>query len=612
MKRILPLLGLVFSFVFLAQVNEAQALSRSPASINFSNTLVGSTSAPQEARLLRGLTLFAEVASISISGSSDFSIPPGGDQCSGRTLLFIPSISQCSVTVVFSPTSSGFQTATLHLNTTAGNRRVDLSGTGTSPDISFSSVSFNDTNVGSSDTQTITVTNNGSADFDVAIVGLSGTNSDQFLITSDNCTGNVLTSGGGSCDVEVRFTPENGGSFNAQLNVLSATLPSAFLALTAEGLNPDVAVSVPAFSTTDVGSSDTQTFVVTNNGSGDLNVSVILISGASSGQFSINQDNCSGTVVSALGGTCAVDITFRPETDGTLNAIFNVISGNASGTAAPFSADATFTSLAFSPLTFNNTQVEESDVQTVTVTNNGSSSFSVLGLSLSGVNPTQFAISEDNCTGQVLAGLGVGSCTVNLSFNPQSVGIFLANLNVLSPTGVSSTSFNATGVTADTALLGLSATSLTYQTSAIGTASDSQTLTLSNTGNADLVLGNVLITGLNAATFTVSSDECSSTVLSAGNTCNLLIVYTGSAVATQTGVLVVASNDTISPNRVTLTGSVVLPTPSVVPVTPSTNVAVQGGSCALAMGTSIPSAMSWLFEIAAMLSIFSFIRRKQN
>ncbi len=611
MKKIIA--SVLFSFLLLTSVREAQALSRSPSSLAFPNTLVGSTSAPQQALLLRGLTLYADVGTISISGSADFSIPPGGDQCTGRTLLLIPSVSQCSVTVVFSPTVAGYQTATLHLNTSAGNRTVALSGTGTNPDIVFSSVSFNATNVGSFDTQTVTITNNGTADFDVAFVGLMGTNPNLFLITSDHCTGNVLTAGGGNCDVDVRFTPENGGSFDAQLNVASASLPSASLALTADGLNPDVAVTVPVFANTDVGSSDTQTFTVTNNGSGDLNVTAILLSGASSGQFSINQDNCSGTVVSAAGDTCTVDVTFRPETDGTLNAIFNVLSSNAPGNASAFSADATFTSLVFTPLTFANTQVGESDIQTVTITNTGSSDFLVMGLTLSGVDPDQFAISQDNCTGQTLAGSGVGTCTVALAFNPQTVGISLANLNVLSPTGVSSTSFNATGITAATPLLALSATSLTYQTSAVGAASDSQTLTLSNTGNADLIFTNILITGPNASTFTVNSDGCSSTVLSSGASCNLVIIYTGSAVATQTGVLIVSSNDTFSANRVTLTGSVVLPTPSVTPVNPANNGSIQGGpasGCSLSMLPSSFSISAWSL-LGLSLVVFGWIRTRK-
>ncbi len=241
-----------FSLMLLGSIQSAQALSRSPASLEFLNTLVGSSSSPQQALLLRGHTLYARVTSVSLSGSADFAIPAGGDQCTGRTLLLIPSISQCSVTVVFSPTSSGLQNAELHLNTTAGNRTVSLSGTGTNPDISFSAVSFNPTNVGSADTQNITVTNNGSADYDVSFVGLSGGNADQFLITSDDCTSHVLSSGGGSCQVAVRFRPENGGSFTSQLNVSSTSFPSASLALSAQGLSPNLAVSVPTFNPTDV------------------------------------------------------------------------------------------------------------------------------------------------------------------------------------------------------------------------------------------------------------------------------------------------------------------------------------------------------------------------
>lgn len=593
----------VFTLIVFASIHPAHALSRSPESLEFPNTRVASSSSAQQVLLLRGHTLYARITGVSLSGSSDFSIPAGGDQCSGRTLLLIPSISQCSVSVVFSPTSSGSQNAELHLNTTAGNRSVSLSGTGTNADVSFSAVSFNPTNVGASDTQNVTVTNNGSADYDIAFVGLSGGNADQFLITADDCTSHVITAGGGSCQVAVRFRPENGGDFSTQLNISSLSFPSASLALNAQGLSPNLAVSIPSFNPTDVGSSDTQRFSVTNNGSGDLNISAILISGANAGQFAIHQDNCTGATVAASGGICEVDVSFLPETDGNLNAVFNVISQNAAGTAVAFSADASFTNLAFSPLNFANTEVADRNTQTLSISNLGHSDFLVMGLTLSGANPDQFSISEDACTGQTLAGNGLGSCTVNVNFNPQTVGIFLANLNVLSPGGISSTSFSATGLTQATPLLALNATQLTYVTSAVGAVSNPLTLTLSNSGNANLLLNNLLITGSHASTFTVQSDACSSTILAPGNSCEVVISYTGSAVANQTAVLVVSSNDDISENRVVLEGEVILPTPS---ITPSTG---TGSGCAL---SSIPGSASAFFGIWILMFTTLFWTRSRK
>ncbi|GEM_PF-4728930 len=519
MKRLFPHVSLIgiFFLGLVYPVSSLFALSRSPATINFPNTPVGNTSAPIEGRLLRGSTVLAVVTSVSITGSSSFTIAPGGDQCTGKTLA--SPVNNCSVFVVFTPSNTVAQSGVLQFNTTAGNQTINLTGTGTSPTITFSAPSFSTTNVGSTDTKSITITNVGASNYDVANVTLSGTNSSLFQISQNNCNAHVLAPGGGFCTVSVTFSPSSGGSFSANLNVLSQTLSSASLAFSALATNPNLSISTPSFNSTDIGGADTQTFTLTNNGNGVLQVASLLLSGVDVGVFGISEDNCSGLSLAASGGTCTVNITFRPAWVGTVDGTLNVQSSNAAGNSAAFSAEGFDALLTFSPVIFGVIDVGSSELQTITVTNFGNSTYAVNGVSLSGTNPSQFFISQDHCTGQNLIAGGLGSCTLELGFHPLAAGSFTTNLNVVSATALASNALNATATNMD---IGFASTA--YTSVEVG-QSQTRTFTLTNQGNSNYFIQSLSLSGLNPEQFSVSNDLCTLQTLSSGGTCTVNVIF---------------------------------------------------------------------------------------
>ncbi len=60
----------------------------------------------------------------------------------------------------------------------------------------------------------------------------------------------------------------------------------------------------------------TITETLTNNGSQDLTISNIGLSGPDQGDFGITHDNCSGNLV-ATGSSCSLDVTFAPSGNGS-------------------------------------------------------------------------------------------------------------------------------------------------------------------------------------------------------------------------------------------------------------------------------------------------------
>ncbi len=91
-----------------------------------------------------------------------------------------------------------------------------------SPDITVAptSIDFGSVQVGSSSTQTVTVTNDGTANLNVGTISLGGANADQFAIHNDNCSGQALAPGA-SATVQVVFSPTSAGAKTATLSIPS-------------------------------------------------------------------------------------------------------------------------------------------------------------------------------------------------------------------------------------------------------------------------------------------------------------------------------------------------------------------------------------------------------
>jgi sugar lactone lactonase YvrE len=72
--------------------------------------------------------------------------------------------------------------------------------------------------MGTSDTLTVMLSNRGSVQTSVSTVAISGTNASDFS-EADNCASRSLTAGGGSCAINVKFSPSAGGTESALLTM---------------------------------------------------------------------------------------------------------------------------------------------------------------------------------------------------------------------------------------------------------------------------------------------------------------------------------------------------------------------------------------------------------
>lgn len=227
----------------------------------------------------------------------------------------------------------------------------------------FSNVPF-----GTSSTLTVMLSNRGSLPNSISSLAISGANAADFSET-DSCAGHSLARGGGSCAINVKFTPSVAASESALLTVTDA---AGTQTVDLDG----TAVNAPAFSlsTTTLPFGNQQESVksspmsvaVMNNGDAGLTVSSVAVNGANAVDFAISTNTCSAGTV-AVNTSCSVSVTFRPTTTGaetaslqfTDNAPGSPQSVGLNGTGTDFSiglapgGSATATVSAGNPATYN-------------------------------------------------------------------------------------------------------------------------------------------------------------------------------------------------------------------------------------------------------------------
>ena len=132
------------------------------------------------------------------------------------------------------------------------------------------------------------------------------------------------------------------------------------------------------------------------------------------------------------------------------------------------------------------------------------------------------------------------------------------DITVLNPDGTLYKAHNAitiTGTPVSAPAVGLSAQSLPFGEISIGTDSLVQTVTLTNTGNVDLLVGTLLIEGSNPSDFSFDSNLCNSETVAPNDTCTFGVKFTPVAEGLRSAQVSIPSNANGSPGVVTITGT---------------------------------------------------------
>jgi hypothetical protein len=184
-----------------------------------------------------------------------------------------------------------------------------------------------------------------------------------------------------------------------------------------------------------------------------------------------------------------------------------------------------------------------SDPQSATLTNSASTSLSISAITLTGLNATDFA-QTNNCGSSLAAG---ANCTFTLTFTPTATGSRSAYMSVNDSAPNSPQTVSLTGVGL-AAAVSLSANSLTFPTTVVYTPSNSQQVTVTNTGE-----GILNIAGITATVPFVQTSTCGS-IVEPGASCTITVRFKPVNKGSFIGSLSIADNAPGSPQRVQLSG----------------------------------------------------------
>jgi urease beta subunit len=525
------------------------SVSLSASSLAFGNQLVGTTSASQSIVVTNAGSATLNVGSASTS--APFAIVTDG--CSNTA---VTAGSSCTVQLAFTPMAAGAASGTLSIPDDAGGspQTVALSGTGLQPHVTASpgAISFGGVRVGNAAAaQTITLTNDGNTTVHVSTATLAGDSS--FSVAANSCSGATLVVGA-ACTVQVGFAPANVGSFTATVSFNDdASNSPQTLAVSGTGVYPAVSLSASSLSFGNqlVGTrSANQSIVVTNSGSGTLNIGTASVGAP----YAIGADACSNSAV-APGSTCTIQINFAPSVTGPASGNIS-ISDDASGSPHTVALSGTGVqaraTVSPSSLSFGSVRVGPGTAgaqQYVTITNSGTADLHLASTVLAG-DPA-FTIGT-TCPVTTLA--PGASCKIGIYASPDTIGSRSATLQ-LSDDAPGSPQTVPLSVTGLDGKLTATPTSINFGSVKVNNKSSKLTIKVQNTGNATLAIGTVSIAGPNSTSFVIDSNSCAGKQLAVGATCSLTVYMKPQATGTLSASLTLANDGLGGKQYVALTGT---------------------------------------------------------
>jgi hypothetical protein len=401
----------------------------SPVSLAFPDTSTGQLSTAQTVTLTNSGGVSLTSIQISIPADQPF------QQENNCTASLGPN-SSCSISVQFAPTVAGSQTGALTVSDSATDspQTVKLSGTGIAApvlSVSSASLSFTATVGQAASPQTLTVTNTGGAS--LADVGFQITGSSAADFSTGTTTCGAALASGGSCTVQVIFTPAAAGGATASLVVSSSTVgvKAVSVALTGSGQTVtglNVSPSQLVFPIVAPGkTSAAKTVTLTNSGS----ASATSLTLKATAPFSVLQATTTCGATLATGASCTAGVAFAPTLAGSFTGTLTIASPSlASSVLVALSGTGGVPgSVTFrpNPLTFAQTGVGVPGSASIVTITNPDPVTSLSSLTITPAPAAEFTVVSTTC-GATLAPLA--SCTVGVTFTPASAGTRSGTLTV--------------------------------------------------------------------------------------------------------------------------------------------------------------------------------------
>lgn len=398
------------------------ALGTSVGNLAFGLTSVGSTSTPQTF----SVSALGPVTISNISTSGNYS---EADNCPAS----LANGTTCTMYVYFVPTGSGTLAGNITINNNGyfnQTNTVGLTGVGSAILLTGAPVGFGNQLVKTTSAgKAVTVTNKGTTAITMGAITL--TNTTDYGIVSNTCpaSGAVLA-GGASCTITIHFTPKSTGPKRGSV-VVNDSDPSSpqLIGLTGTGTS-SVALSPSSitFPTTAVGTLSTATKItLTNNTGVSITLSATPLTATGPFVVAAATTTCTPSLVIAAGGTCVINVQFKPTKVGFISGSLSVADTDITSPQS-VAMQGYGTGVKFTPTTLNfgtvtrNTQVQS----TATITNVGTTPVFFTGAEFTGPNSNNFSDNYNDaapCNNTAANPLQPGkTCQITVYFTPTVTG----------------------------------------------------------------------------------------------------------------------------------------------------------------------------------------------
>jgi hypothetical protein len=514
-----------------ASTSKTAGIALNPTALSFGSVTLG-TNSSKAVSVTNGSRTAVVLSSISSTAASFI---PSGLSLPTR----IAAGQSVSFKVNFAPRATGNFTGTIAVTDSASGSPATVAVTGTAaqqqqPGIiaaNSANLSLGSVTIGSTATQSFSVTNTGGM---TAI--LSAVSSSSAAFTAGGPTFPMDITPGQTVPFTVTFAPTAAGTASGVITVAS-NASNAPTTIAVNGTGADAAtpgrLSVSAASVSmgnvNVGSTGSQTFLVTNTGG-----TGITLSSLSSSSAAFTASGPTFPMSLAAGQTVSVKVLFAP-----------TVAGNASGTVtlasnasnAPMDVAVTGTGVAPSVAPTISTQPAAQSVlvgQTATFT-----------VAANGTAPLTYQWSKN---GTAISGATSASYTTAAETTADNGASFA--VSVSNSVGSVTSTTAALAVSAATLSLSASPTSLSFGSVNVGSNS-AQSVTFTNSGNSNVTVSNVSVSGAGFNATGVSTGQ----VVAPGKTASLNVTFTPASSGALTGSVTVTSNAANSPVSVALSGT---------------------------------------------------------
>jgi hypothetical protein len=462
--------------------------------------------------------------------------------------LSLPAGQKSNFTVWYKGSRAGKAAGTLSFNGEPGSTDpVMLTGSTASPaqqlTVSPASHNFGNATVDTVANAALTLTNSGGANLTISRITVSGTSFDASPIKVP-----ATVPAGGNIVLELTFSPRTTGNFSGAVAVSSddPNTPTATVTLAGTATTQTIGklTATPAalnFNNVKEGSTASAVTTLKNVGTANMTLSQINLSGSG---FS-----ASGIVTPLLvvpGESLTLTVKYSPTSTRTSSGDISLVSAQGGITSVSVSGTVSQSGLTLSPasINFGTAVTGVANTQTVQIANPGSIPVTITAANISGAG-----FSTSGLAVPLILSAGK-TATFNVQFDPKSAGASAGSLYLVSDATNPPSAIALSGAGIAPGLsLAVNPLNVNFGNVNVGTTA-SRSVTLTNTGNSNVVISHAALTGAN-----LSLSGGSAVTLSPSQSITLTVQYSPTTAASTAGTLAIVSDANRAPSAIPISGN---------------------------------------------------------